>query len=129
VRSTRCPRTPLSSAKLIIFPLIVCKRTRAEALAYREQIVDHADWGSIEKFFARHQAGDGHGWKQHDAADRILGGHLQITGSPEDVADAIERLKEAGFDGVQLGFYDYAPDLEFFAENVLPLLKQRGLRL
>jgi dimethylsulfone monooxygenase len=115
--------------KVIIFPLIVCKKTRAEALAYREQIVNSADWGSIEKFFARHQAGDGHGWKQHDAADRILGGHLQITGSPEDVADAIERLKEAGFDGVQLGFYDYAPDLEFFAENVLPLLKQRGLRI
>ena len=115
--------------KVIIFPLIVCKKTRAEALAYREAIVSHPDWGSIEKFFARHQAGDGHGWKQHDAADRILGGHLQITGSPEDVADAIERLHDAGFDGVQCGFYDYAPDLEFFAEHVMPLLKARGLRL
>ncbi len=79
--------------KVIIFPLIVCKETRAEALAYREAIMSRPDWGSIEKFFARHQAGDGHGWKQHDAADRIMGGHLQITGSPEDVANAIGRLK------------------------------------
>jgi FMNH2-dependent dimethyl sulfone monooxygenase len=54
---------------------------------------------------------------------------LQITGSPEDVADAIERLKEAGFDGIQIGFYDYGPDLDFFAERVTPLLKARGLRI
>jgi FMNH2-dependent dimethyl sulfone monooxygenase len=115
--------------KVIIFPLIVCKQTRAEALAYREAIVSHPDWGSLEKYFARHTAGDAHGWKQHDAEDRILGGHLQITGSPEDVADAIERLHDAGFDGIQIGFYDYEPDLAFFAEHVLPLLKARGLRL
>jgi FMNH2-dependent dimethyl sulfone monooxygenase len=113
---------------VIIFPLIVCKKTRAEALAYREAIVSHPDSGSIEKYFARHKAGDAHGWKQHDASDRILGGHLQITGSPEDVADAIERLKEAGFDGIQIGFYDYGPDLDFFAEHVQPLLAARGLR-
>jgi len=118
-------RTP----KVIIFPLIVCKKTRAEALAYREAIVSHPDSGSIEKYFARHKAGDAHGWKQHDASDRILGGHLQITGSPEDVADAIERLKEAGFDGIQIGFYDYGPDLDFFAEHVQPLLAERGLRI
>jgi FMNH2-dependent dimethyl sulfone monooxygenase len=115
--------------KVIIFPLIVCKKTRAEALAYREAIVSHPDSGSIERYFARHKAGDAHGWKQHDASDRILGGHLQITGSPEDVADAIERLKAAGFDGIQIGFYDYGPDLDFFAEHVLPLLEARGLRV
>src|ERR1019366_6431662 len=100
-------RTP----KVIIFPLIVCKKTRAEALAYREAIVSHPDTESIERYFARHTGGDAHGWKQHDAADRILGGHLQITGSPQDVADAFERLKEAGFDGIQIGFYDYGADL------------------
>ena len=118
-------RTP----KIIIFPLIVCKKTRAEALAYREAIVNHPDTDSITAYYARHTNGDAHGWKQHDASDRILGGHLQITGDPHDVADAIERLKEAGFDGIQIGFYDYGPDLDFFAEHVEPLLAARGLRL
>jgi dimethylsulfone monooxygenase len=115
--------------KIIIFPLIVCKKTRAEALAYREAIVSHPDSDSISAYFARHTAGDAHGWKQHDASDRILGGHLQIAGSPQDVADAIERLKLAGFDGIQIGFYDYGPDLDFFAEHVQPLLAERGLRI
>ena len=62
-------------------------------------------------------------------ADRILGGHVQIVGDPNDVADALQKLHEAGVDGVQIGFYDYAPELEFFAQNVLPLLEARGLRV
>jgi FMNH2-dependent dimethyl sulfone monooxygenase len=117
------------TGKIIIFPLIVCKPTRAEALAYRDAIVDAADIDSIMAYTARHAAGDAHGWKEHVPADRVLGGHIQIIGSPEDVADAIEQLKEADFDGIQIGFYDYMPDLEFFAANVLPLLEKKGLRL
>jgi dimethylsulfone monooxygenase len=79
-------------------------------------------------YTARHAAGDAHGWRQHVPHDRVLGGHIQIVGSPDDVADQIEALKEAGFDGIQIGFYDYAPDLEFFAATVLPLLRKKGLR-
>ena len=39
-----------------------------------------------------------------------------------------ELDRMAGFDGVQLGFYDYGPDLEQFVDAVLPLLEKRGLR-
>jgi FMNH2-dependent dimethyl sulfone monooxygenase len=117
------------TGKVIIFPLIVCKETRAEALAYRDAIVQHADMGSIAAYAARHSGGDAHGWKQHVPADRVLGGHIQIVGNPQEVADAIEQLKHAGFDGIQIGFYDYGPDLDFFAAEVLPLLHKRNLRL
>jgi FMNH2-dependent dimethyl sulfone monooxygenase len=116
------------SPKVIIFPLIVCRPTREEAFAYRDAIVANADFDSIKAFMARHNAGDAHGWKEHVSADRILGGHIQIIGSPEDVADALGKLHEAGLDGVQLGFYDYEPELEFFAQHVLPLLEARKLR-
>ena len=117
------------TGKVIIFPMIVCKETRAEAFAYRDAIVQHADLESIAAYSARHSGGDAHGWKQHVPADRVLGGHIQITGSPEDVANAIEQLKAADFDGIQIGFYDYEPDLAFFAANVLPLLEKRQLRI
>jgi dimethylsulfone monooxygenase len=115
--------------KVIIFPMVICKETRAAALAYRDAIVEHADLGSIAAYSARHAGGDAHGWKQHVPADRVLGGHIQIVGSPDEVADAIEQLKEAGFDGIQIGFYDYEPDLAFFVETVLPLLKKKKLRI
>jgi FMNH2-dependent dimethyl sulfone monooxygenase len=116
------------SPKVIIFPLIICRPTREEAFAYRDAIVANADFDSIKAFTARHNAGDAHGWKEHVPADRILGGHIQIIGSPEDVAESLGKLHEAGLDGVQLGFYDYEPELEFFAQHVLPLLETRKLR-
>ena len=117
------------NGKVIIFPLIVCKGTRAEAMVYRNAIVDNADLESIRAYTARHSAGDAHGWKQHVPADRVMGGHIQIVGDPVEVADQIVQLKEADFDGIRIGFYDYMPDLDFFAVNVLPLLKERGLRV
>ena len=116
------------SPKVIIFPMIVCKPTREEAFAYRDAIAAQADLESIRAYTARHSGGDAQGWKEHVPADRVLGGHIQIVGDPNDVADALQRLHEAGFDGVQIGFYDYAPELEFFAQHVLPLLEARGLR-
>lgn len=117
------------SGKTIIFPLVVCKPTREEAYAYHDAIVEHADMVSINAYAARHAGGDAQGWLKHVPADRVLGGHIQIIGSPEDVADQIEALHKAGIDGVQIGFYDYGPDLDFFAANVLPILKARGLRI
>ena len=117
------------SAKVILFPLIICKPTREEAFAYRDAIVQAADVESVKAYAARHSAGDAQGWKQHIAADRVLGGHVQIIGDPQDVADALQQLHDAGLDGAQIGFYDYAPELAFFAQHVLPLLEQKGLRL
>lgn len=114
--------------KTIIFPLIVCKKTREEAYAYRDAIVAGADLQSIAAYTNRHAKGDAQGWPKHVPADRVLGGHIQIIGDPNDVADAITQLHEAGLDGIQIGFYDYGPDLDFFAEAVLPILEKRGLR-
>jgi FMNH2-dependent dimethyl sulfone monooxygenase len=58
----------------------------------------------------------------------VFGGHVQIIGSPEEVADQLEGLHRAGIDGVQLGFYDYEPELSYFIEAVIPILERRGLR-
>jgi FMNH2-dependent dimethyl sulfone monooxygenase len=115
--------------RTIIFPMVICKPTREEAFAYRDAIAAQADRESIARYDARHKGGDAQGWPEHVPADRVLGGHVQIIGSPEDVADQIEGLQKAGIDGVQLGFYDYGPELDFFAEAVLPILHSRGLRI
>jgi FMNH2-dependent dimethyl sulfone monooxygenase len=53
---------------------------------------------------------------------------VHVVGSPEQVVEAFVRLHEAGCDGVQVNFYDYLPDLEFFGAHVLPLMKQAALR-
>jgi alkanesulfonate monooxygenase SsuD/methylene tetrahydromethanopterin reductase-like flavin-dependent oxidoreductase (luciferase family) len=53
---------------------------------------------------------------------------LEDPTSPQEVADQLEGLHRAGIGGVQVGFYDYEPELAFFIDNVIPILERRGLR-
>jgi FMNH2-dependent dimethyl sulfone monooxygenase len=115
--------------RTIIFPMIVCRPTHDEAIQYANDIASRPDTGSIVNYDNRHKSGDAHGWPDHVPADRVLGGHVQIIGSPEEVADQLEGLHRAGIGGVQIGFYDYEPELDFFIENVIPILESRGMRL
>ena len=114
--------------KTIINPMIICRQTESEARAYYESIVAAADVEAIEGFIGRRASGDAKGWKTDLGAYRAVGGNMQIVGSPAQVVERFVQLKESGCDGVQLTFFDFAVDLEFFGSEVLPLLKQAGLR-
>jgi FMNH2-dependent dimethyl sulfone monooxygenase len=113
--------------KTIINPMIICRSTEAEARQYYAAIVARADPGAIEGFLGRRASGDARGWSTDVGAYRAVGGNIQIIGSPTQVASKLIELKKAGCDGVQLTFFDFAPDLEFFGHNVLPLLQEAGL--
>jgi len=56
---------------------------------------------------------------------RIVG----LTGTPEQVADGITQLHEAGFRGSTLSFVDYVEEFPYFRDTVLPILEQRGIRI
>lgn len=115
--------------KTIINPMIICRQTNHEAQAYYDAIVAAADVEAIEGFVGRRMSGDAKGWKTDLGAYRAVGGNMQIVGSPDEIVDRFLQLKEAGCDGVQLTFFDFAADLEFFGQEVLPLMKRAGLRL
>src|SRR5215469_16723766 len=115
--------------RTIINPMIVCRETNREAKRYHQAILDAADRGAIEGFVGHQRAGDAVAWKAHGDQHRALGGNIQIVGSPEHVVDKLSALKQAGCDGIQVAFFDFAPDLECFGEAVLPLMRQAGLRL
>ena len=59
----------------------------------------------------------------HIAGDEVDGG--DSTGGRRGEHDGAD----AGCDGVQVNFYDFLPDLAFFGDRVLPLMKQAGLRV
>lgn len=117
--------------RTLINPMVVCRETEAETRAYYQAIVDHADTSTSPRGFGRFDS-DAHAWRgraTHDGPEhRAVGGNIQIVGTPEQVAAYILRLKQVGIDGIQLSFFDFQPDLAFFGERVLPLLKQSGLR-
>lgn len=115
--------------RTIINPMVVCRPTEKEAIQFRDAILDAADVGAVDGVAAATRSGDAVAWRDAKRYHRALGGNLHVVGSPEQIVEQFISLKNAGCDGVQLTFYDFAPDLEYFGEAVLPLMQQAKLRL
>ena len=115
------------SIRLLINPLLVLRETDAAAEDYANAIVAHADLETLKG--GRAFASDAHAWRAYEPGrGEVIGGNLQIIGSPETVAHNLAQLKAAGVDGFQVSFYDYGRDFDLFVEQVIPRLRQRGLR-
>ena len=63
--------------------------------------------------------------------NRFAGGHgsIPLIGDPDTVAKGIAELHGAGFGGMTLAFLNYADELPYFAQEVLPRLEKMGIRL
>jgi FMNH2-dependent dimethyl sulfone monooxygenase len=116
------------SIRTLINPMVICRPTEREAWALADEIVAHADHRSPAGF--QSLKSDAHAWKGRDKDDpyRFIGGNIRVIGSPEQVVDQFLRLKASGIDGLQLSFFDFQNDLEYFGQAVLPLMKEAGLR-
>ena len=114
--------------KTIINPHVICRETEREAREQRRAILAHQDPVAADNFYATFAGGDQASWRAATREDWVIGGNVHVVGSPAQVVDAFARLRAAGCDGIQVNFYDYVPDLEFFGARVLPLMKQAGLR-
>jgi len=116
------------TVRTVINPVIVSRDTEREAHDYAEAISRNAIKGAFGGYDS-----DAHAWRgRADASHKQglgLGGNIEIVGTPEQVVEQLVALKKTGIDGVQLGFYDFLPDIGYFGERILPLLKQAGLRL
>lgn len=114
--------------RTLINPHIICRETEAEVDQIRRHILSGADYEALDAVMEGFSGGDQSAWRGHAREERIIGGNIQIFGTPEQVTEQCLRLKQAGCDGIQINFFDYVPDLAFFGSRVLPLLHQAGLR-
>ena len=55
-------------------------------------------------------------------------GGLPMVGDPDDVAKALADLSKAGLTGIAISLVNYADELPFFCDEVLPRLERMGLR-
>lgn len=115
--------------RTIINPHVICRDTEAEVDRIVQAILDGEDEDAVDGLVGSQRTGDNESWRGHRRRQRVLGGNVHVFGTPEQVVEQFATLKAAGCDGMQINFFDYEPDLDYFAENVLPLLKQAGLRL
>ena len=114
--------------KTIINPHVICRPTEKEARAAYQTILEHEDPVASENFVKMFASGDTSSWRGHKGKQWVVGGNVHLVGSPAQIVEWFVRLKRAGCDGVQVNFFDYIPDLEFFGSEVLPLMRQAGLR-
>ncbi|QWA11387.1 LLM class flavin-dependent oxidoreductase [Sodalis ligni] len=117
------------NVRILVNPMIIARDTEAEAHGVYQEILRQTDHGAVDGFFHTHATGDSRSWRGHQRDERIVGGNIQLVGTPEQITGQILRLKAIGCDGLQLCFVDYEPELAYFGERILPLLKQAGLRL
>lgn len=116
--------------RTLLNPMVISRDTEKETWAYHDAIVAEQDFSTPKGFDSFNS--DAHAWKGRQGVDapkrRAIGGNIEVIGTPEQVVEQFVALKEAGIDGLQLSFFDFKPDLEFFGDRILPLLKQAGLR-
>ena len=99
------------------------RRTLLRAAACEGDLPDdHAAAAAMRR---RHSA---HGFA--GAEDRFIAGWSAPTfvGTPEQIAQRFVDISGIGVDGMMLGFHDYAEELAYFDANVMPLLRQAGVR-
>jgi dimethylsulfone monooxygenase len=114
--------------KTLINPHVICRATEKEAWAAHRMILEHEDSEAGRNFVEMFRTGDTASWRGHKGKQWVIGGNIHLVGSPEQIVDWFLKLRRAGCDGVQVNFFDYIPDLEFFGSEVLPLMRQAGLR-
>jgi dimethylsulfone monooxygenase len=113
---------------------VVCRPTRQEALDYHryyaEENADEAAIDRLMQLMGRH-AKSFTPEELRDHRLRFAGGHgsYPLIGSPDDVADAMERVSDTGLSGMTVSFVNYVRELPFFRDEVLPRLERKGLRV
>lgn len=120
------------SVDVLTFSHVICRPTEAEAKAKWQELQDNADWVAVDNLIALQFA---HAQSfPHDLLalirERMAAGHggYPLVGTPEQVADGICALHEAGFRGTTLSFFDYVDEFPYFRDQVLPILQARGIR-
>jgi FMNH2-dependent dimethyl sulfone monooxygenase len=110
---------------------VVCRDTREEAEAFhRYYAEDYADNIGVDYWLAGRQTKAMLPEALYKLRSRIAGGNTNfpLIGTPQDIADQLIALHDAGFAGAGIGFFNYLADLPVFVEKVVPILAKAGLR-
>ena len=113
--------------------VITCRPSRKEAEDYYHySVVEHADWSAVDGILALKNISPQTVPMQEYLLKRSqyaqgMGG-LPIVGDPDFVAKQIADLSQAGLTGIGVSLVNYAQELPFFCDEVLPRLVRAGVR-
>jgi len=113
--------------------VITCRPTQKEADDYYHySVVEHADWSAVDGILALKNISPQtvpmpeFVLKRNQYAQGM--GGLPIVGDPDFVAKQLADLSQAGLTGIGVSLVNYADELPFFCDEVLPRLARMGVR-
>jgi alkanesulfonate monooxygenase SsuD/methylene tetrahydromethanopterin reductase-like flavin-dependent oxidoreductase (luciferase family) len=114
--------------------VITCKPTMKEAEAYHHHcVVDQADWSAVDQLLALRNIRPSTVSADEFQRQRTNYAHgnsgVPIVGDPDHVTKELIALSRAGLNGIAVSFVNYADELPFFRDEVLPRLEREGLRV
>lgn len=118
---------------VLTFCTVVCRETQQEAEDYWAYYAnEHADWDAVDNLMTL-QGMHAQSFTPEALSmfrDRFAAGHggFPLVGTPDHIADELEKLSATGVAGTTLAFVDYAKEFPFFAQEVIPRLERKGLR-
>ena len=113
--------------------VVTCRPTMREARDYHDHcIVEQADWDAVDNILDMRKVDrTSVSPEELDQLRRHVAhglGGVPIIGDPDHVAGELARFAEAGITGMGFSFVNYADELPFFCQEVVPRLRRMGLR-
>lgn len=113
---------------------VVCRPTQAEAEDYYERyastLADQVSvdkyMGQKEKFSSSHEA---EAYRLHRKRFAGGAGTYPLIGTPRHIVEEMVKMSAVGFAGTTVSFVNFKDELPYFIANVLPLLREAGLRV
>lgn len=114
--------------------VVTCRPTQKEADDYyRHSIIDNADWSAVDGILAKknitRDTVSAEEFAKHRSQYANGMGGLPLVGDADKVAGQLADLSRAGLRGIAVSMVNYADELPFFRDEVLPRLERLGVRV
>lgn len=109
---------------------IICDDSEREARRRFDHYVrDLGDWEAVRKFAGINNA-NAPDFSFKSKEMRVMVGHFAtpLIGTPEQIVDRVQKLKDAGIVGMAINWVDYREGIARYDEQIRPLLVEAGLR-
>jgi FMNH2-dependent dimethyl sulfone monooxygenase len=120
------------AVKVGVNAFVIARDTEAEARAVLQEILDHANPDAVKAF--GHEAknagkaspeGEGN-WAKSTFEDLVQyndGFKTNLIGTPDQIAERIIALKDAGTDLALLAFLHFQEDVAYFGAHIIPRVR------
>jgi FMNH2-dependent dimethyl sulfone monooxygenase len=116
---------------VMTYGLVVCRDTEKEARAAFQRVIDDGDQGAAGNVLKIALSGASQSFEHaRELSERFIAGWggYPLVGTPEQVVQGLKELNEAGMGGMIMGLIDPNEELAMFADQILPLMVEAGIR-